>query len=158
MSRTQHRYFVDFNSLSHESVFHAVAAVTATEPLSFTYQGVALAEPSRVPTDVKLINGHWVLGCHCNGPQTFYSVVSASSSANTTTEGLGTEKEWRAARNTSDNSATAPTVSPTPPASWPASSVLFTHSDDTDKYIVSVGFVVDEATTVLKGVLYGAGS
>jgi hypothetical protein len=48
-------------------------------------------------------------------------------------------------------------VSQTLENTFPAATMLFSHADDADKYIVSIGFVVDEKGTRVKGVLYGAG-
>ena len=121
-----HMYFVDFAAGNH-SVYHATADASnrvAGAPLAFSYAGIALQERGRVPNDVKLINGHWVLGLHANSQQTYMSSVAGGG----------------------------------PPSTWPASHMLFRHRDAADKYIVSVGLVVDDAATTLRGVLYGAGA
>jgi len=133
-------YFLDFKQEANHSVFHAVADATKSS-LSFEYQGVALEEPSRVPTDVKLVNGYWLLGTHMNTQETFISVVKEDSMQ---------AKQARKSGNV--------TASPSPPASWPPSQQLFQHVDDSDKYIVSVGFVVDNDAQTLRGALYGAGA
>ena len=70
-----HMYFVDFAARNH-SVYHAIAdGHAAGAPLAFSYAGVALQERGRIPNDVKLINGHWVLGLHANSQQTYMSSV-----------------------------------------------------------------------------------
>ena len=128
-------YFVDFNNRNH-SVYHAVApasavAAAAAAPI-FSYVGVAMEEPHKIVNDIKRINGHWVLALHANGQQTFVSVTS---------EG-----------------ATGAAAAARPPSKWPPTRILFEHSGEADYYIVSCGLVVDEASKVLKGALYGAGA
>jgi hypothetical protein len=128
-----HMYFVDFAARNH-SVYHATADAgnrVAGAPLAFSFAGVALQERGRIPNDVKLINGHWVLGLHANSQQTYMSSVSGGVDG-----GIGGG----------------------PPSSWPASRVLFRHRDAADNYIVSVGLVTDGAATTLRGALYGAGA
>jgi hypothetical protein len=49
------------------------------------------------------------------------------------------------------------TVSKTLISTFPPSSVLFKHHGAQDRYIVSLGFVVDETSQSLLGALYGAG-
>ena len=63
-----------------------------------------------------------------------------------------------AATGKTTGAATAALAESTPPSSWPASSILFEHADASDQYIVSCGLVVDGASRVLRGALYGAGA
>ena len=137
-----HMFFGDFKAGTH-SVYHAIApALDATAhssssssssgsaaPPGFVYAGVALAERGRIPNDLKRINGHWVMGLHHNSQQVYTSVVHSNASQ-----------------------------SDEPPMRWPNSTMLFTNFDLADLHIVSLGFVVDQASRVLKGALYGAGS
>jgi len=48
-------------------------------------------------------------------------------------------------------------ISNSPNGLFPQERLLFTHMDKADQYIVSCGFVVDEASQRLMGALYGAG-
>lgn len=84
-------------------------------------QGIALPERGRIPNDVKRVNGHYLMGLHCNGQEVFYSASQD-------------------------------------PAAFPPSSVLFGHHGDADKYVVSLGYVVDHTATRVLGALYGAGA
>ena len=91
---TLHLYFIDFKEGLH-SVFHASApfqpaahgvggvggvgganrttARVAPPPTEFAYQGVALPEAGRIVNDLKLVNGYYLLGAHCNGQSVYYS-------------------------------------------------------------------------------------
>jgi hypothetical protein len=87
---TLHLYFIDFKEGLH-SVFRASApfqpaahaagvgganrttARVAPPPTEFAYQGVALPEAGRIVNDLKLVNGYYLLGAHCNGQSVYYS-------------------------------------------------------------------------------------
>lgn len=84
---TLHLYFIDFKD-GLQGVFHATAPFrpvqvgtatadasvpTSVPPSEFAYQGVALPEGGRVVNDLKLVNGWYLLGAHCNGQSLFYS-------------------------------------------------------------------------------------
>ena len=71
--------------------------------------------------DIKRVNGHYIIGLHHNGPDTY---IATSSS----------------------------------PAAFSAPKLFFTHEGASDRYIVSVGLVVDSTGTKLLGALYGAGA
>ena len=45
----------------------------APPPTEFAYQGVALSEAGRIVNDLKLVNGYYLLGAHCNGQSVYYS-------------------------------------------------------------------------------------
>ena len=49
-------------------------------------------------------------------------------------------------------------VSDGSPGAFPTSQLLFSHVGDADLHIVSIGFIVDEASTTVLGALYGAGA
>jgi hypothetical protein len=116
---TWHFLFTDFNQLSQHSVFHA----TGTNGLGgvFTYNGVAVSQSGLIVNDLKRVNGHYIIGLHHNGPDT-YIATSAS------------------------------------PAAFSAPKLFFSHKGPLDKYITSVGFVIDSSGTKLLGALYGAGA
>lgn len=70
-----HLYFVDFKSQNH-SVYLATAPMPSPSqppPAAFTFQGIAVTERGRIVNDVKVVNGHFLMGMHCNGPEVFYS-------------------------------------------------------------------------------------
>lgn len=75
---TWHFLFTDFKQLGTYSVFHA----TGTNGLGgiFNYNGIAVSQPGLVVNDVKQVNGHYILGLHHNGPDTFIA-TSASLDA-----------------------------------------------------------------------------
>jgi hypothetical protein len=145
-----HMYFVDFNNHS-SSVLHAVADAAAGgggAPPDFVYQGVAVQKPGKVVNDVKRINGHWLMGLHSNSQQTYASVVIADEHGG---GGGGGGHSYNSSTGTGAGSDA-------PPSSWPDARVLFSHLNDADKYMVSIGFVVDQTSTVLRGAVYGAGA
>lgn len=116
---TWHFLFTDFKQLSRHSVFHA----TGTNGLGgvFKYNGVAVSQPGLVVNDIKRVNGHYILGLHHNGPDTYMATASS-------------------------------------PGVFSAPKLFFSHAGATDKYITSVGFVIDSSGTTLLGALYGAGA
>lgn len=72
---TLHLYFVDFKSRKH-SVYHATAPMPGRAelpPTTFTYLGIALSAPGHIVNDLAFVNGHYLMGLHCNGPEVFYS-------------------------------------------------------------------------------------
>jgi hypothetical protein len=88
---TLHLYFIDFKEGLH-SVFRASAPFqpaahgaggvgganrittrVAPPPTEFAYQGIALPEAGRIVNDLKLVNGYYLLGAHCNGQSVYYS-------------------------------------------------------------------------------------
>ena len=69
-----HLYFIDFKQESTHSVFHATSNGKTGKLSSFDYVNVALSEPSKVVNDLKLINGHLIMGLHMNTQETFYSI------------------------------------------------------------------------------------
>lgn len=52
-------------------VFHAKGSTYN----QFEYEGVAIPDLGRIPTDIKQINGHTIMGLHENGPQTLYETI-----------------------------------------------------------------------------------
>lgn len=68
-----HLFFIDFKAEASHSVFHAVCESKDALP-NFVYANVALEEPSKVVNDVKLVNGHYLMGLHMNSDQTWFSV------------------------------------------------------------------------------------
>jgi hypothetical protein len=87
---TLHLYFIDFKEGLH-GVFRASAPFQpaahaarmggsnrttvrmAPPPTEFAYEGVALSEAGRIVNDLKLVNGYYLLGAHCNGQSVYYS-------------------------------------------------------------------------------------
>ena len=116
---TWHFLFTDVKQLNKHSVFHA----TGTDGMGggFVYDGIAVSQPGLIVNDIKRVNGHYILGLHHNGPDT-YMATSAS------------------------------------PAAFSAPKLFFSHEGALDRYITSVGFVVDPSGTKLLGALYGAGA
>ena len=173
-----HLYFCNFKNESQHAVFHAVAPVPPggkeglDAPLHFTYSGVALDQPSLVPTDVKLINGHWVMGLHMNSQQTYFSVVQPNDlrrdasdvgklqdSSHSIASHQSGNSDARTHSKTHNSNLTSNKFStPAPPDSFPPAKLLFEHLNADDNYIVSIGFVVDESSSTLRGALYGAGA